>query len=181
MATILKVLPHLSEEQLRACEEAATDPSERMRWIAIRQKMLGHSPELIADFCNREPDWVRRTVRKYNAEGPDAIRDRREGNGVAPMLDADGLKALEHALENEDPPGGGEWSGPKVSQWIATRLGRSVHPRTGWTYLTKRLGWSIKAPAHVHPESDPRAVEAFKKGGSKKPSSRLHVSILEPL
>ena len=65
------------------------------------------------------------------------------------MLDKEGLAELEYALENESPPGGGEWNGPKVSLWIAKRLGRSVHPRTGWAYLTKRLGWSIKVPAQA--------------------------------
>jgi hypothetical protein len=44
-----------------------------MRWIAILQRKMGRSPELIADFCNRKPDWVRRIVRKYNAEGPEGV------------------------------------------------------------------------------------------------------------
>jgi hypothetical protein len=181
MATLLKVLPHLSDEQLRERARTATEPDECMRWIAILQKKAGRSPELIADFCNRKPDWVRRTVRKYNAEGPESISDRRADNGVAPMLDVAGLKELENALETEVPPGGGAWSGPKVALWMSARLGRPVHPRTGWAYLRKRLRWSIKTPAHAHPESDQEAVEAFKKGGSKVPSRRLHVSILEPV
>lgn len=50
MATILKVLPHLSAEEMRSRAEEATDPDERMRWVAILQKSLGRSPDLIADF-----------------------------------------------------------------------------------------------------------------------------------
>lgn len=181
MATILKVLPHLSADELRARAEGCSDPDERMRWIAILQKSAGRSPELIADFCNRKPDWVRRVVRKYNAEGPDSVADRRVGNGLAPMLDADGLKALEHALETEKPPGGGEWNGPKVSLWLSKRLGRPVHPRTGWAYLTKRLHWSIKAPSQEHPDTNEEAVNTFKKGGLQQASRRSYRSILEPL
>jgi transposase len=180
MSMILKVLPHLSDEHLRGRAEAAADPDERMRWIAILQKKMGRSPELIADFCNRKPDWVRRTVLKYNAEGPESVPDARVDNGVAPMLDAAELKELENALLTEVPTTGGEWNGPKVSIWMARRLGRRVHPRTGWAYLAKRLGWTIKAPAQAHPESDREAVEAFKKGGSKVVSRRLYISILEP-
>lgn len=97
------------------------------------------------------------------------------------MLDAEGLSALQDALEKEDPPGGGAWTGPKVSLWLSARLGRPVHPRTGWAYLRKRLHWSIKAPSQEHPESDAEAVMAFKKGGLRKASKRLYVSILEPL
>lgn len=181
MATILKVLPHLSDEQLRRRAEDADDPDERMRWVAILQKKAGRSPELIADFCNRRPDWVRRVVRKYNAEGPDAIADRRTSNGVPPLLDSAGLKELERVVLNDTPPGGGDWNGPKVARWMTARLGRTVHPRTGWAYLAKRLRWSIKAPEHLHPESDEEAVEAFKGGGSPRASKKLHVSILEPL
>ena len=125
-------------------------------------------------------NWVRRVVRKYNAEGPDGIPDGRANNGLEPMLDKAGLAALEHALEHEAPPGGGLWSGPKVSRWLSARLGRSVHPQTGWAYLTQRLKWSIKVPWSAHPDSDENAVEAFKKGGSKKPSRRLRMVILEP-
>jgi hypothetical protein len=97
MSLIVKVLPKLSDEQLRE-RAAAADPDEQMRWIAILQKKMGRSPELIADFCNRKPDWVRRPVRKYNAEGPERVPDARVDNGVAPMLDAAGLKELENAL-----------------------------------------------------------------------------------
>jgi transposase len=180
MATILKVLPHLTDEQLRARAKAATDPDEAMRWVAIIQKNAGRSPELIADFCNRREDWVRRVVRKYNAEGPDAIADRRVTNGVKALLDDKGLAELEHALEHDVPPGGGLWNGPKVALWLGARLGQRVHPATGWSYLKKRLKWSIKAPSAAHPDSDQEAVEAFKKGGSKTPSKRLRVVILEP-
>ena len=92
MSMILKVLPHLSDEQLRERAEAAADPDERMRWIAILQKKMGRSPELIADFCNRKPDWIRRTVRKYNAEGPESVPDARVDKGdsgeVTPLLGA---------------------------------------------------------------------------------------------
>ncbi len=180
MATILKVLPHLSDDELRQRAEAATDPDERMRWVAILQKKAGRSPELIADFCNRRPDWVRRVVRKYNAEGPASVADGRGRNGLEPMLDGPGLAALEHALEHEPPPGGGLWSGPKVARWISERMGRPVHPGTGWTYLARRLKWSIKVPWSAHPDSNEDAVDAFKKGGSKRPSRRLRIAILEP-
>ena len=99
---------------------------------------MGRSPELIADFCNRKPESVRRTIRTHNAEGPASGPDTPGDNGVAPMLDAAGLQERENALLTEVPPGGGEWNGPKVSIypkvsiWMARRLGRPVHPRTGW-------------------------------------------------
>jgi hypothetical protein len=180
MATILKVLPHLTDDELRKRAEAASDPDERMRWVAILQKKAGRSPELIADFCNRRPDWVRRVVRKYNADGPESVPDRRVNNGVKALLDANGLAELEHALEHDTPPGGGLWNGPKVALWVSARLGRRVHAGTGWTYLRRRLKWSMKVPLSKHPDSDEGAVEAFKKGGSTPPSKKSRIAILMP-
>lgn len=181
MPKTLNVATHLTDDELRARAEAAEDPDERMRWIAILQKKQGRSAKLIADFCNRKPDWVRRTVRKYNEGGPEVVADKRVENGHEPFLDADGLKALEHALDRDAPPGGGIWNGPKVALWMGTRLGHPVDPRTGWSYLAHRLKWSIKVPGQVHPQSDQNAKEAFKKGGLQPRSRRLHRAILTPL
>jgi hypothetical protein len=180
MPKILHVSAHLTDDELRARAEGAEDPDERLRWMAIRQKMQGRSPTLIADFCNRKPDWVRRVVRRYNAEGPDSVADRRVGNGHSPLLDGDGLAALEQALEHETPPGGGLWNGPKVALWIGARVGERIHPRTGWYYLRYRLNWSIKVPLQAHPDSDESAKEAFKKGGSPPRSGASRRAILTP-
>ena len=72
---------------------AAAAPDERTRRVANTQQRLGRSPELFADFCDRKTNWVRRVVRKYSAEGPDAGPDRRAGNAVAPGLDTEVLGA----------------------------------------------------------------------------------------
>lgn len=176
----LPVAPHLTDEELRRRAEAATDPDERLRWIAILQKKQGRSATLIADFCNRRPDWVRRVVRAYNTGGPDAVADGRLGNGKASGMTAADWERLRHALEHETPPGGGLWNGPKVARWVAAHVGHPIHPRTGWAYL-KRLGWSLKVPVPQHPESSESARTAFKKGGSRRRSKRLFRAILTPL
>lgn len=181
MAQALMVADHLTEKQLRERAENAANADERMRWIAILQKKLGKPASLIADFCNRKEDWVRRTVRTYNEKGPSAIPDGRVRNGRTPHLDAAGLEKLRFAVENEEPPGGGLWNGPKVSAWIGSHLNRKVSSEIGWVYLAKRLKWSTKTPRPNHPGSDKEAKEAFKKGGSKKPSMQLYRAILKPM
>lgn len=176
----LSVVPHLSEDALRRRVTDAKDPDERMRWIAILQKQAGRPATLIADFCNRKPDWVRRVVRNYNAGGPEAVADRRAANGAKGRFTPEVQAELRAALEHEAPPGGGLWNGPKVARWISARLGEPVHSRTGWAYL-RRLGWSVKVPLPTHPAGDEDAKTAFKKGGLKRPSARLYRVILEPL
>ena len=181
MPTPLLVAPHLTEAELRSRAKNAKNPDERMRWIAVTQKMAGRSTTLIADFCNRKPDWVRRVVRLYNAKGPDALKHGRATNRRPPLLNATGILKLRHAIEQESPPGGGLWDGPKVARWMSDYLQRKVNPQMGWTYLTKRLRWSQKVPLPKHPESDEKATEAFKKGGSKKSWQTLRKAILMPL
>ena len=164
MSKHLNVANHLTELELRARAEAAKDPNERMRWVAILQKKAGKEATLIADFCNRQPDWVRRVVRAYNELGPDSVTDGRTRNGAKGRFTQALQAELQAALEHESPPGGGLWNGPKVARWVSKRTGDIVHPRTGWAYL-KKLNWSIKVPLPTHPDSDEGAKEAFKKGG----------------
>ncbi len=180
MSKHLSVAAHLSDDELRARARATGDPDERLRWIAVLQKKQGQPATLIADFCNRKPDWVRRVVRLYNTEGPDALVDGRGSNGRPGLLTPGDWEALRHALEHESPPGGGFWNGPKVARWVEARLGERIHPRTGWSYLV-RMGWSLKVPVPRHPTSSQSAKEAFKKGGSKEPSRQSYRAILTPL
>jgi len=50
MSKHLNVANHLTELELRARAEAAKDPNERMRWVAILQNKAGKEATLIADF-----------------------------------------------------------------------------------------------------------------------------------
>jgi hypothetical protein len=60
---------------------------------------------------------------------------RKDNPGNEPLLDEGGRAALRHALEKETPPGGGQWIGPKVAEWMSAYLGRHVWPSRGWDYL----------------------------------------------
>ena len=119
----------------------------------------------IADICKRKPDWVRRCVRRYNAEGPEGLIDQR-GGPMGLVLEEEGQQALRHAVLEEEPPGGWLWTGKKVARWIEAYNGVTVTDQTGRNYL-HRLDFSRQRPRPRHPETDPAAQEAFKKGGSK--------------
>ena len=77
MALILSVSPHLTHNELVARFKNCTDADERLRWQAVLLKSEGRSAAELADVCKRREDWVRRTVRAYNSEGPAALVDRR--------------------------------------------------------------------------------------------------------
>lgn len=163
------VADHLGLEGLTARYRAARDPVERGRWQMVRLLVAGRSLAEVADVTGYSTRWVRAVVRRYNADGPDGLADRRHANpGAAPLLDADGRQALEAALD--DPPAeGGRWTCAKVAAWIARRTGRERVPTPrGWAYL-RRTGHSpqderarVHRPRHVR-AADPAAQAAFQK------------------
>ena len=143
---------------------AARDPVERGRWQMIRLLVAGRSLREVAEVTGYSTRWVREVVRRYNADGPDGLADGRHANpGAAPLLDAEGRRALDAALA-QAPPGGGLWTRAKVAAWLADRTGRETGPaQRGWVY-PRRAGYSpqVPRPRHVR-AADPAAVAAFHK------------------
>ena len=158
------VADHLGGEELTARYRAARDPVERGRWQMIRLLVAGRSLAEVAEVTGYSTRWVREVVRRYNADGPAGLADRRHANtGAAPLLDAEGRRALEAALE-QPPSEGGRWTCAKVAAWIADRTGRETVPvQRGWVYL-RRTGHSPQVPRPRHARAaDPAAVAAFHK------------------
>lgn len=126
-------------------------------------KAEGRSARDIADICKRREDWVRRTVRAYNEEGPAALLDGRQDNGPELRLDEAQRAALATALAGSAPDGG-LWTARAVTRWIKEHAGITVTEHTGWLYMV-RTGFSRQVPRPKHPDADKEAQEAFKKGG----------------
>jgi transposase len=159
------VADHLGVEELTARDRAARDPVERGRWQMIRLLVSGRSLREVADVTGYSTRRVREAVRRSNAHGPEGLADRRHANpGAAPLLDAEGRRALEAALA-EPPPEGGRWTRAKVAAWIARRTGRDEIPaQRGWVYL-RRTGHSPQVPRPRHARAaDAAAQAAFQKG-----------------
>ncbi len=154
------VADHLGPEELAARYRAARDPVERSRWQMVWLLASGRALREVAEVTGYSTRWVREVVRRYNAEGPEGLADRRHANpGAAPLLDADGRQALEAALA-EPPPGGGLWTCAKVAAWIAARTGREAVPvQRGWVYL-RRAGYSPQVPRPRHVRAADAAAQA---------------------
>ncbi len=159
------VSPHLSIEALKQRYLACECPRERMRWHAIwllADTENPRKPREVADIVGCTPDCVRKLRRHYNADGEEALRDKRKTNGGRPFLDAQQQASLEKAL-SAPPIDGGLWTGPKVATWISETLKRPVSAVTGWKYL-RRLGWTLQRPRPQHQAAaTPEAQQTFKK------------------
>jgi transposase len=161
MAPPLQVTPHLSLDELYDRYRRNQDGTAKIHWQILWLKAQGHKTQQIAEFTGYQPDWIRRIVRRYNAEGPSSVGDRRSENGRAPMLDETHQEHLLGALM-EPPEDGGLWNSTKVAKWMSEQMGRPVWPQRGWDYL-HRFGMTSKGPRPRHVEADEQAQEEFKK------------------
>jgi transposase len=164
MPRLLTLAAHLSDTEVRNRFRACRDATERARWQVVWLKTQQRTTDAIAEFTGYTAAWVRAVLRRYNADGPDALRDHRHDHPGAPaMLAPTQQAALRAALDTGTAPDGGLWSGPKVARWIEASTGREhVYDQRGWEWLV-RLGFSAQTPRPHHDRADAAAASAFKK------------------
>ncbi len=134
MTSTLRFSPHLSVRDLEKRYQRCTKVDERERLLCVLLKLKGRSSAEIAELFMHKEDWVRCTVRRTNARGPEGWKDGRAENG-APRTGrrADGRPLKDGKDRLESPPDdGGLWSGPKAAAWIRSRTGKTCTDRTGW-------------------------------------------------
>jgi transposase len=87
-------------------------------------------------------------VRRYNLEGPEALKDKRHQNpGQKPKLTPEERMRVLEALQGP-PPDGGLWTGPKLRDWVERELGKrlSLYPIYR---LLHEMGFALRVPRPV--------------------------------
>jgi transposase len=152
--TRLPVVGHLSAEEIdrryRSCADAAEKSRWHVLWLVTRPDQPVSATKA-AGLVGFTPAWGRSILKRYNEHGPDALLDRRRGNGADPKLTPEQQAELFAALQAE-PPDGGLWSGPKVAAFVKDRFRVEVWPQTGWQWL-KDLGFRLVVPRPRHPKA----------------------------
>ncbi len=162
MPTRLSIYGHLSVNDVERRYRGAKDPVARSHWHIIWLLAQGRASEQVAIVTGYSVNWIRTLARRYNQHGSMGLGDRRHHNpGATGLLSAAQRAALAAALA-QPPADGGVWTGPKVAAWMASTLGRPVHPQRGWE-VRRRLGWTPQVPRPRHAKADPAAQAAFKK------------------
>ena len=102
------VVTHLSlgalEERVRAAPDARSARHFQAIWLLAK----GHQIADVAAVTAFGVRWIEKLLARYNAEGPDALGDRRRHNGTSPTIltqdvaqDLGGLAARRPALAED--------------------------------------------------------------------------------
>ena len=151
----LPIAPHLSPEEIarryRTCRGGVEKTHWQIVWLLTRSQ-APPTPAEVAARVGLTPAWARTVLKRWNAEGPDGLADRRAAtNGGQAKLSADQQAALFEALQGR-PDDGGLWTGSKVAAYARDRWGVAVRAETGWRWL-RRLGLSLQVPRPRNPKA----------------------------
>lgn len=165
---------HLSVEDLgrryRGCADACSARHFQVIWLLAQGRTFAD----VAAATGMARRWLEQLARRYNTHGPEALGDRRRGNGSRARLLTPALLDRLRARLVDPPPDGGVWTSPKIAVWMAGELGLArVAPQRGWEAL-QAIGWTIQKPRPKNPKAaTPEEAAAFKKNLARRsPKSR---------
>src|SRR5690242_13587650 len=172
MARRIHLRPDLSVDELERRYRAAKEPHARSWWQILWLLACGHLAKEIAESTGYSRYWIGQIAKRYNAEGPEGMHNRRytHCHRAAPLLSSEQLAALAAAVRGPAAEGD-DWTGRLVAAWMSQALGRPVSAQVGWVYLVRLEGKRLK-PRPRHVLADPEEQAAFKKSSdrSSKPS-----------
>jgi transposase len=157
------------ELRLTALVDATRDAKQRDRYrvVLIAGQGLGEEAELdrerIAAAVGRSRQFVDQWVGRYRKGGIDALVPRRQP-GAARRLTEEQEATLCAMLEAGPAADEGiaAYNGPILRERIEQRFGKAFS-LAGVYKLLHRLGYNDLMPRPRHPDTDPAALEAFKK------------------
>jgi len=162
MARYIHLEPHLSADELARRYRGTTDPVERSHWHFLWLLARGFTATAIASLIGYSAYWIGQIARRYNARGPEGVKDqRRLARPHRHLLTATRHEELRAALSGAAPQHD-RWNGRTVAAWMAQRLARPICRQLGWVYL-RRLGARLRMPRPRHVQADPQAQVDFRR------------------
>lgn len=155
-------------------------PRTRIRLLGMAHVQAGKSFSRIARMLKVSREAVRDWVKRFSQEGTAGLFEK-PGRGAKPKLSPEDEPAFEQALEQlHAQRSGGRVTGEDIRQMLAERF-HAEYTLGGVYKLLKRLDLVWITARSIHPETDPEAQEAFKKGFPEKVKAVLpsHVEIAD--
>ena len=176
------ILDQAAREELDRRYQSTRDATTRTRYQMVLLRAEGHPVAEVARITRRSPDTVRRVLKRYLADGPDAV-PHRPHLGQPPHWPP-AWEAELHRVAEEDPRSVGVdsalWSCRLLADYLATQTGhragietvRLALHRAG--YVCKRPRWVLSRKATSQPgwAKTPEGGGAAGRGRLTGPSTR---------
>lgn len=173
MPGALVIRDELPPSELRRLARREKRRRSAMRMLAIANALDGLSRALAAKAAGMSYQALRDAVVRYNAEGIAGLYDQPKP-GRPERLTANektGLSDLILAGPDPEADGISAYTLADLCRHVEARYAKSFHPAS-MSRVVRRMGFSRQKARPRHPRHDPAAQAAFKKGGSKRTSTR---------
>jgi transposase len=141
-----------------------------LRLLAIANALDGMSRAQAARSVGIERQSLCDAIKRFNAEGIAGLMDRPKGHRCQRLSEGEQAVLINRILRGPDPEKGepSAWTLPDLCRFIEARFDKTMCPQS-MSRVVRRLGLSPQKARPVHPQKDPKAVEAFEKRGCSRP------------
>jgi len=140
------------------------DVTPRMIADAVLLADRGVDVHVIAEFVERDPETVRRWLRRWAEQRMAAVFTGHTGNMNASKLDKEQLDEVMEVLARPPEHAGlpaGFWSVPKLASWLETKFEVTYESASSYQFLLRMAGLSFHRPEKVDQRRGPEAeIEA---------------------
>jgi transposase len=164
MARAIALRPDFSAAELRRLARRSKDAAQARRLLALAAVYDGGTRSEAARLGNVTLQIVRDWVVRFNAEGPDGLRDRK-APGARPRLTDEHRKALAARIDQGPIPaihGVVRWRLVDLGQWLWEEFRVSVSKQT-LSRTLRAMGYRKLSARPKHHAQAIGAIETFKK------------------
>ena len=131
-----KIEPHLTIKELEKRIRRTRESVSRQQLRVIYLLLQGKTQKEVAEKTGYSAAWVHTIVRRYNENGPFALRDHRRDNPGRPYRLSNEVREEMRQLVMKPPVQGGLWTGPLLVEWVRERTGdHAIDNKRGWEWL----------------------------------------------
>jgi transposase len=169
MPSAVEITRNYTAAELRRLAAGSKNANQSRRLLSLAAVLDGMNREEAARIGGMDRQTLRDWVHRFNAEGPDGLKDIR-AKGHPPRLSPDQLTAFAEIVEtgpDRATDGVVRWRRLDLQRVIEERFGVVYHERTIGKIL-KQLGFSHISARPRHPGQKAETIEAFKKTSRRR-------------
>ncbi len=164
MPATVTIRTDYSASELRRLAAGSKDANQSRRLLSLAAVLDGMGRADAARIGGMDRQTLRDWVNRFNAQGPDGLKDIRS-KGLPPRLSPEQLATFAEIVEtgpDRQKDGVVRWRRIDLKRVIEERFGVDYHQRTVGKIL-KQIGFSHISARPRHPGQNPETIAAFKK------------------